>query len=180
MFGPFRSFFRYYGLCWLLAVRCYYAFFSYDVYLNASARPPRVLTRFFPPSTCHIYPQAIPCSYWALTYLGALPSLGALYVISARQARGLPLPFSRFHLTMDTLDLGYLLPSAGPIRVLHPLERALTGRTKQNRHDQNHACSKKLRIAVLPAGSFFPSVFSFTTFYRSLPSATSQKCLGAL
>ena len=30
---------------------------------------------------------------------------------------------------MDTLDLGYILPTAGRIRDFHPLERALTGRT---------------------------------------------------
>ena len=54
----------------------------------------------------------------------------ALYAISIRQARDLPLPFFRFCLTTDTLGLGYILPAAGRIRDFHPLERALTGRTE--------------------------------------------------
>ena len=63
--------------------------------LYAPARPPRVLTRSFPLYLPHL-PQTIPCSYWASTCLGALPSLGALYAISVRQARGLPIrrPFN--------------------------------------------------------------------------------------
>ena len=50
-------------------------------------------------------------------------------MISVRQARVLPPSFFRFCLTTDTLDLGYILPTAGWIRDFHPLERALTGRT---------------------------------------------------
>ena len=56
----------------------------------------------------------------------------ALYAISIRQARDLPPPFFRFCLTTDTLGLGYILPAAGWIRDFHPLERALTGRTRKN------------------------------------------------
>jgi len=99
---------------------------------HAPARPPRVLTHSFPLYLPYL-PQTIPCSYWALTWLGALPSFAALYMISVRQARVLPPPFFRLHLTMDALGLGYILPTAGRIRVFHPLERALTGRTSQNR-----------------------------------------------
>ena len=95
---------------------------------HASTRPPRVLTRSFPLCLPHL-PQTIPCSYWAPTCLGALPSLGALYAISLRQARGLPTASFRFCLTADTFALGYILPAAGRIRVFHPLERALAGRT---------------------------------------------------
>ena len=62
---------------------------------------------------------------------GNLPSLMALYAISIRQARDLPPPFFRLCLTTDTLGLSYILPAAGRIRDFHPLERALTGRTKQ-------------------------------------------------
>ena len=51
-------------------------------------------------------------------------------MVSVRQVRVLPPSFFRFHLTMDTLDLGYILPTAGRIQDFHPLERALTGRTK--------------------------------------------------
>ena len=50
-------------------------------------------------------------------------------MISVRQARVLPPSFFRFRLTADTLDLGYILPTAGRIRDFHPLEHALTGRT---------------------------------------------------
>ena len=78
-------------------------------------------------------PQMIPCSYWTLTYAGVLSSSGALYMISVRQARVLPPSFFRFCLTTDTLDLGYILPTAGRIWDFHPLERALTGRTNKRR-----------------------------------------------
>ena len=37
----------------------------------------------------------------------------------------------RFRLTVDTLAFGYILPTAGRIRVFHPIERALTGHTKK-------------------------------------------------
>ncbi|MBQ3534559.1 MAG: hypothetical protein IJA56_05330, partial [Clostridia bacterium] len=101
--------------------------------LNAPVRPPRVLTHSFPLYLPYL-PQTIPCSYWALALLGALPSFAALYMISVRQARVLPPPFFRLHLTMDALGLGYILPTAGRIRVFHPLERALTGRTNKKKH----------------------------------------------
>ena len=96
--------------------------------LDASVRPPRVLTHSFPLYLPYL-PQMIPCSYRALTLLVVLPSSVALYMVSVRQARVLPPPFFRLHLTMDALGLGYILPTAGWIRDLHPLERALTGRT---------------------------------------------------
>ena len=57
----------------------------------------------------------------------------ALYAISIRQARDLPPPFFRFCLTADTLGLSYILPAAGRIRDFHPLERALTGRTRNKK-----------------------------------------------
>ena len=99
--------------------------------LHAPVRPPRVLTHSFPLYLPYL-PQMIPCSYWTLTYAGVLSSSGALYMVSVRQARVSPPSFFRFHLTMDTLDLGYILPTAGRIRDLHPLERALTGRTARS------------------------------------------------
>ena len=96
--------------------------------LDAPARPPRVLTRSFPLYLPYL-PQAFPCSYWALTCIGASPTPGAFYMVSVRQAKVLPPSFFRFRLTTDTLDLGYILPAAGWIRDFHPLERALTGHT---------------------------------------------------
>ena len=83
-------------------------------------------------------PRMIPCSYWALTCLGALPSCRPLYVVPVRQARGLPVvsllphPASfRFHLTMDTLAFGCTLPTTGRVRDFHPLETCAAGRTKK-------------------------------------------------
>ena len=118
---------------WLLLTSCsslLLRIFFRICLLDASARPPRVLTHSFPLYLPYL-PQTIPCSYWTLTYVGVLSSAEALYMISVRQARVLPPSFFRFRLTTDTLDLGYILPTAGRIRDFHPLERALTGRTKQ-------------------------------------------------
>ncbi len=60
----------------------------------------------------------------------------AFYVISVRQTGDLPVvslfphPASfRFHLAMDTLTFGYILPTTGRIRDLHPLETCAAGRT---------------------------------------------------
>ena len=78
----------------------------------------------------------IPCSYWALTWSAVLPSCITSYKISVRQTRDLPVvslfphPASfRFHLTMDTLAFGYILPTTRRIRDLHPLETCAAGRT---------------------------------------------------
>ncbi|MBQ7503508.1 hypothetical protein IJT93_12505, partial [bacterium] len=45
--------------------------------------------------------------------------------------RVLPLASFRFPVAGDTLAFGCILPTAGRIRDLHPLERALAGRTKK-------------------------------------------------
>jgi hypothetical protein len=80
----------------------------------------------------------IPCSYWALTWIAALPSCITLYEISVRQTRDLPVvslfphPASfGFRLTMDTLAFGYILPTTGRIRDFNPLETCAAGRTTQ-------------------------------------------------
>ena len=86
-------------------------------------------TRFFP-SIClpHLL-HMIPCSYRALACSAVLPSCATLYAVSVRQARGLPavslLPHPAsfgFHLAIDTLAFGYILPATGRIRVFHPIE----------------------------------------------------------
>ena len=58
------------------------------------------------------------------------------YVVSVRQARGLPVvslfPHSasfRFHLAMDTLDFGYVFPATGQTPDFHRLETCAAGRT---------------------------------------------------
>ena len=80
--------------------------------------------------------RMIPCSYWALACIAVLPSCVTLYMISVRQARGLPVvslfphPASfRFHLAMDTLAFGCILPTTGRIRDFHPLETCAARRT---------------------------------------------------
>ena len=93
-------------------------------------------TRFFPSIYLpHLF-RMIPCSYWASACVAVLPSYATFYVVPVRQARGLPVvsmfphPASfRFHLAMDTLAFGYILPTTGRIRVFHPLETCAAGRT---------------------------------------------------
>ena len=96
-------------------------------------------TRFFPSICLPHLSRMIPCSYWASACGAVLPSCRTLYVVSVRQARGLPVvslfphPASfRFHLAMDTLAFGYILPATGRIRVFHPLETCAAGRTPKN------------------------------------------------
>ena len=95
-------------------------------------------TRFFLSIHLPHLSRMIPCSYWALTWSAALPSCITLYEISVRQTRDLPVvslfphPASfRFHLTMDTLAFGYILPTTRRIRDLHPLETCAAGRTQK-------------------------------------------------
>ena len=107
----------------------------------------------------------IPCSYWALTCCAALPSCKTLYVISVRQTRDLPVvslfphPASfRFHLTMDTLAFGYILPTTRRIRDLHPLETCAAGRT-QNKGADHCYCTE--------SAPFHISLFLFLHTWKS-------------
>ena len=93
-------------------------------------------TRFFLSIHLPHLSYLIPCSYWASTCIAALPSCMTLYEISVRQIRDLPVvslfphPASfRFHLTVDTLAFGYILPTTGRIRDFNPLETCAAGRT---------------------------------------------------
>ena len=95
-------------------------------------------TRFFLSIHPLHLPYMIPCSYRASACKAVLPSCMAFYVISVRQTGDLPVvslfphPASfRFHLAMDTLTFGYILPTTGRIRDLHPLETCAAGRTLQ-------------------------------------------------
>ena len=97
-------------------------------------------TRFFLSIHLLHLPYMIPCSFRASACKAVLPSCMAFYVISVRQTRDLPVvslfphPASfRFHLTMDTLAFGYILPTTGRIRDLHPLETCAAGRTLRKR-----------------------------------------------
>ena len=97
-------------------------------------------TRFFLSIHPLHLPYMIPCSYRASACKAVLPSCMAFYVISVRQTGDLPVvslfphPASfRFHLAMDTLTFGYILPTTGRIRDLHPLETCAAGRTIKKR-----------------------------------------------
>ena len=99
-------------------------------------------TRFFLSIHPLHLPYMIPCSYRASACKAVLPSCIAFYVISVRQTGDLPVvslfphPASfRFHLAMDTLTFGYILPTTGRIRDLHPLETCAAGRTLQKGPD---------------------------------------------
>ena len=99
-------------------------------------------TRFFPSISLPHLSRMIPCSYWASACGAVLPSCVTLYVVSVRQAGGLPVvslfphPASfRSHLAMGTLAFGYILPATGRIRVFHPLETCAAGRTKKSLAD---------------------------------------------
>ena len=104
--------------------------------------------------------------YWASTCLAALPSHIAFYAVSVRQARGLPVvslfphPASfRFHLAMDTLAFGYLLPAAGRIRVFHPLETCAAGRTKTIKGvREQYPPGSLLRFALVQAAFILLSI----------------------
>jgi hypothetical protein len=93
-------------------------------------------TRFFPSIYLPHLSRMIPCSYWASACQAVLPSCETFYVVSVRQARGLPVvslfphPASfRSHLVVDTLAFGCILPTTGRIRDFHPLETCAAGRT---------------------------------------------------
>ena len=107
-------------------------------------------TRFFLSIHPLHLPYMIPCSYRASACKAVLPSCMAFYVISVRQTGDLPVvslfphPASfRFHLAMDTLTFGYILPTTGRIRDLHPLETCAAGRTL-----------KQYTPARIPAGAY--------------------------
>ena len=73
-------------------------------------------------------------SYTCLIYFGHFRiAILALYQVSVRQARCLPPASFRFHLTMDTLALGYTFPAIGRVTDLHRLEYVRAGRTIKNR-----------------------------------------------
>ena len=107
----------------------------------------------------------IPCSYWASTCMAVLPSCITSYVISVRQTRDLPVDFLfphpasfRFHLTMDTLAFGYILPTTGRIQDFHLLETCAARRTirKGTRHSasSSHMCNY-LNFLLRAASDFF-------------------------
>ena len=59
------------------------------------------------------------------------PRSNALYEVSVRQARCLPPTSFRFHLAMDTLVLGYVIPAIRAHSGLTPVDNAHAERTKK-------------------------------------------------
>ena len=129
----------------------------------------------------------IPCSYWALACEAVLPSCVTSYVVSVRQARGLPVvslfphPASfRFHLTMDTLAFGYILPTTRRIRDFHPLETCAAGRTSskkspfrrtgtsliEDRCHSSHICCFMYQLIYFAESSDHGSVHVFRRIVR--------------
>ena len=109
----------------------------------------------------------IPCSYWALTWIAALPSCITLYEISVRQTRDLPVvslfphPASfGFRLTMDTLAFGYILPTTGRIRDFNPLETCAAGRTMIK--GMLHECNIPQTVDKVPV---FAGTFTMSTVF---------------
>ena len=72
-------------------------------------------TRFFPSIYLPHLSRMIPCSYWASACRAVLPSCETFYVVSVRQARGLPARVDRFPLTSGFLQI--------PLRSGHPCLR---------------------------------------------------------
>ncbi|MCQ4832176.1 hypothetical protein, partial [Hungatella sp. SL.1.14] len=61
-----------------------------------------------------------------------------------------PYPASfRFHLTMDTLAFGYILPTTGRIPDLHRLETCAAGRTKKQVTDEIISSFHQLPVSII-------------------------------
>ena len=125
--SPLQRLLHYYGLGWLLTVRCYQA-------NETSVRPPRLRCTLFP----LIYPPHLLGSYKRQLYGFVLFSRLtkrnlASYVISVRRTKSLLTASFRFYLTIDTLAV-QLYTSLSPRRVrdFHPLERTHGAQTKNS------------------------------------------------
>ena len=137
--------------------------------LNAQTSPGT--TRFFLSIHLLHLPYMIPCSFRASACKAVLPSCMAFYVISVRQTRDLPVvslfphPASfRFHLAMDTLAFGYILPTTGRIRDLHPLETCAAGRTLVKVLSIN-----KMRLLILRTSNPLYNQYPLTPVHYQLP-----------
>ena len=133
-------------------------------------------TRFFLSIHLPHLSRRIPCSYWALTWVAVLPSCITLYEISVRQTRDLPVvslfphPASfRFHLTMDTLAFGYILPITGWIRDFNPLETCTAGRT-----------NKTTDIILIHLPFYFLQNFIYPVFFSAITTSRPEQRLREL
>ena len=72
----------------------------------------------------------------------------------------------RFHLTVDTLAFGYILPTTGRIRDFHPLETCTAGRTKnQAPHISIVWC---LLIVIIMLLQYFQTLLKIVLYYHNL------------
>ena len=101
-------------------------------------RPPQVPHVSFPPSTCHFYYKRFRVVIGLRLVLQPYPRLQPVNDFCSSGQRfalglvGSPNPASfRFHLTMDTLAFGYVLPTTGRTPDLHRLETCAAGRTTE-------------------------------------------------
>ncbi len=99
----------------------------FEAYVQASPGT----TRFFPSIYLPHLLLLVLGSYWTsscwatlsptIAYMRFLRHIAKSFRI--RQARGLPLPSFRFHLTMDTLAFCYVFPATGQTPEFHRLEK---------------------------------------------------------
>ncbi len=113
-------------------------------------------THFFPSIYLPHLLHTVPCGYWALTCLAVLPPHTAFYVISVRQTRGLPPPSFRFHFAVNTLGLGYDLPTTGRSPDFHRLETCAARRTKESGKGQSLTFTRFFLIRYLNKPFVFP------------------------
>ena len=101
---------------------------SFIFYFFLLARPLQVLTHSFSPYICPIYCIQFRTAIGLRLVWQPYPCIQP-DEISVRQTGDLPPPFFKFHLTMNALGFGCILPAFGRIGDFHTLERALAERT---------------------------------------------------
>ena len=93
---------------------------------------------------------------WGFSFFGNLTHSHMPDAVPVRRTNGLPRASFRFHLTMDTLAFGYILPATGRIRDFHPLETCAARRTTNKRAvSQGHSSFIFLLVYIF---IIFPSV----------------------
>ena len=127
-------------------------------------RPPQVPHVSFPPSTCHFYYKRFRVVIGLRLVLQPYPRLQPVNDFCSSGQRfalglvGSPNPASfRFHLTMDTLAFGYVLPTTGRTPDLHRLETCAAGRTSKKR-PKSFFCSLVFSILSRMIPQFTASV----------------------
>ena len=125
--------------------------------LSPHLRPPRLRCALFP--LIHLpHLLVLPATFGLHRFWPTYPYFPALYVVSVRQAKGLPSASFRFHLTVDTLAV-QLCTSSLPTctRDFHPLERAHGAQTKDTALCKLQKAVYLFRSGPLCRGSFMLS-----------------------